>query len=101
MERCKIDEDSKSNIDATEHTSDRLCRTALLVRKSRYNRNNSQNDLSDYVSSTSLSARDHNQIKIHYISEIPKCNNKINQEFRGPRDLMIGKMIIINSRNIK
>ena len=62
-ERCKIDEDSVVNIDAWEHISNRLYRTALLVRKSRYNRNNSQIDLSNYIASTSSSVRYPSQIE--------------------------------------
>ena len=34
-ERCKVDEDQEVNIYASEHISDRLCRTAWIVRNSR------------------------------------------------------------------
>ena len=57
-EKCNMKEDSEVNIDASEHNSDRLCRTAQLIRKSRYNRYNSQSDLTDYATSTSSSVRD-------------------------------------------
>ena len=53
----------ETSIDAAEHISDRLYRTALLVREPWYNRNNCQRYLSDYASSTSSSVRDPNQIK--------------------------------------
>ena len=49
-ERWKIEEGSNLSIDTTECISDRLHRTALLVRKSRYNINNSQGDIIDYAS---------------------------------------------------
>ena len=51
-ENYNMHEDLKVNIDVSEQISDRLHRTAQLMRKSRYNRNNSQSDLSDYASST-------------------------------------------------
>ena len=47
--------DLRRDIDASEHTSDRLCRTPQLMRKPKYSRNKSWSDLSDYVSSTSSS----------------------------------------------
>ena len=49
-ERWKIEEGSELSLDAAEHISDRL---------SRYNRNNSQSDLSDYASSVFSSIREH------------------------------------------
>ena len=48
-----MDGDFEANINASECISGRLHRTALLERKFRYNRNNSQSDLSNYASSTS------------------------------------------------
>ena len=56
-ERCKLDEDSEVNISASEHISDRCHRTALLVRKSRYNRNRSHSDSSNFSPSISSSVK--------------------------------------------
>ena len=46
-EICQREEGYETDIDTAEHISDRLYRTSLLVRKPRYNRNNSQSDLSN------------------------------------------------------
>ena len=62
IENYNMHEDSKVNIDASEHISNRLHRTAQLMRKSRYSRNNSQSNLSDYASPTSSSVRVPDQI---------------------------------------
>ena len=64
--RWKIEEGSELHLDPGEHISDRLHRTAFLVRKSKYNRNNWQNDLSNYASSASSLVREH-KLKIDLI----------------------------------
>ena len=51
-ENYKMHEDLRVNIDVSEHISDRLHKTAQLLRKSRYSRKSIQSDLSDYTSST-------------------------------------------------
>ena len=50
-------EDLKREIDALEHISYRLHRTAQMMRKSTYSRNNSQSNLNDYASSMSSSVK--------------------------------------------
>ena len=58
----KMHEDFRVNIDVSEYISNRLHRTAELMRKSGYSRSNSQSDFSDYSSSTLSSMRTPYQI---------------------------------------
>ena len=58
----EISRDLRREIDASKHISDRLCRTAQLMRKPKYSSNNSQSDLSDYASSISSSVKLSDQI---------------------------------------
>ena len=56
---CK---DLRVDTEASEHISDRLHRTAQLIRKPKYGRNNIQSELSHYTSSTSSSVKILDQI---------------------------------------
>ena len=49
--------DLRREIDASEHISDRLHKTAQLKSKPKYRRNNNKSDLSDYTLSTSSSVK--------------------------------------------
>ena len=62
-------EDSEVNVDVSEHIADRLHRTAQLMGKCRYSRNNSQNNLSDHAFSTSSSVMVPDQIASYPLHE--------------------------------
>ena len=57
-ERHNLDGNYEENIDTSAHISDRLWKTVLLGRKSRYTRNISQSDSSNYTALTSSSVID-------------------------------------------
>ena len=58
----EIHDDLRVDIHVSEYISDRLYRTVQFIRKPKYNRNNSQSDVSDYAPSTQSSVRIPDQI---------------------------------------
>ena len=91
-ERHNVDGNSEENIDASEHISDKLWLENNIIReKSRYTRNNSQSDSSDYaaLTSSSLRGRDLNQInssrqkQVAYAKQLDKLRNQAIEETQG------------------
>ena len=80
-ENYEMSRDLGREIDASEHISNRLSKTAWFIRRTKSSRNKSQGNLSDYTSCSSSSVKFVSQIAIHYVDILPVCNTIPNLKF--------------------